>query len=158
MSTPWICLSSFPPTYFHVCDLLTLLPGSPALDKAYWEWYTGFCVAATTSVITYTTYYTPTTADPTPYTTTWEVTSEYGWGPSEPTATGVPVPPAPPAPYTTYAPSPVSPVATGAGSPTGYAPGATTTSAWSPVPATGAGAVTKPGVFLALAMAVAALF
>ena len=135
--------------------ILTLPSGSAALDKAYWDWYTGFCVAASSSVVTVTTVYTPTV---TPYgavSTTYEYTSEYGYTPvSSSPATGLPVPPASPvAPYGGY-----STAAWGTATSTGAAYASPSASQWAPVPATGAGAVTKPGAFFAAAMALAAFF
>jgi hypothetical protein len=142
--------------------MLTLLSGCPELDKAYWDWYTGYCVAATTSVITVTTVYTQTVTPYSPVTTTYEYTSEWGYTPVESSpATGLPYPPVSPvAPYGSYSSAGAIPgysaPASGAAVPTGYA--APSASAWAPVPATGAGAVTKPGFVLAAAMAFAAFF
>lgn len=149
------------------------------MDKAYWDWYTGYCTAETTTVITVTTVYTPTVTPYSPVTTTYEYTSEYGWtaAPSAP-ASGLPYPPASPvAPYGGSSAGAIPGYSTpAAAAPTGkqsrYAKsysnhrlltflpgyGAPSASAWAPVPATGAGSVTKPGFFLAAAMAVAAFF
>lgn len=129
---------------------------SAALDKAYWEWYNGFCAAASTSVYTVTTAYTPTATPYSAITTTYVVTSGYGYTPVESSpATALPTPQGgAPAPYNSWggaAPSASYAAATGTGA-------AASASAYAPVPATGAGAVTKPGVLFAAAMAFAALF
>jgi hypothetical protein len=128
------------------------------LDKAYWDWYNGYCVAETTIVVTVTTVYTPTVTPYSPVTTTYEYTSEYGYTAVESSpVTALPVPPAyPVAPYTTYPAPGYSAGATGVAAPTGYA--APSASAWAPVPATGAAALTKPGMLFAAAMAFAAFF
>ena len=131
---------------------------SAAEDAAYWNWYNGFCVATSTGTTTVTTVCTPLSTPYSPVTTTYVSTETYGWGPATSgPATGLPTPPAsPPAPYGGYTPSSAAAVSPAGPTGTGYA--SPSASQWAPVPATGAGAATKPGVFFAAAMALVALF
>jgi len=145
---------------------------SADLDKAYWDWYNGYCTP-TTGVSTLTTICTPTepattgatTGIPPPYTTTYETTYTTPASPVEtaPVDSGLPPAPstwvpatsaAPPAPWNSPAWS----------SPYSY-PVAPTGSAWSPnaspsgyvpVPATGAGAANKAGGLIAVVVAAVA--
>ncbi len=151
---------------------------SADLDKAYWDWYNGYCTP-TTGVSTLTTICTPTepattgattgatTEIPPPYTTTYETTYTTPASPVEtaPVDSGLPPAPstwvpatsaAPPAPYNSPAWSspysyPVAPTGTGSA----WSPNASP-SGYVPVPATGAGAANKAGGLIAVVVAAAA--